>query len=460
MTAYLRTMGKQFTDPAGQPIRLRGIGLGGWMCMENFVTGYPGTESMMRAAVRKVLGDDLSLLFFDELLTAFFGAGDALLLADAGLNTLRIPVSYKHFEDDARPFQITEDGFRHLDRVIGLCADAGIYSVIDLHAVPGWQNQRWHCDNPTHLATFWDHPHFQDRVVHLWEVIADRYRDNRWVAGYNPMNEPGDESRQVVGPFYQRLVAAIRAADPHHILFLDGNTYSTEFGCFDAFGELPDNVVYVCHDYAPPGFAYGGPYPGYTRGTWHDRETVEQKFIQRSEFSRTTGTPVWVGEFGPVYNGDPGSDTQRLALLKDQLDIYREHDASWSLWTYKDIGLQGLVHAAANSAYLRRFEPVVMKKRRLATDAWGSDGVGPAEVTAGVQELIEREFPGFDPYPWGRWDWVKTLLNTITFAQPMVEEYAALLRGLDASALRELARSFALENCVVREPLRQLIANG
>jgi len=460
MTGYLRTTGKQFTDPAGQPVLLRGIGLGGWLCMENFVTGYPGTESMMRAAVRKVLGEDLSRLFFDELLDAFFQAGDARLLAGTGLNTLRIPVSYKHFEDDARPFQIKEDGFRQLDRVIGLCADAGLYSVIDLHAVPGWQNQRWHCDNPTQIATFWDHPHFQDRVVHLWEVIADRYRDNRWVAGYNPVNEPGDESRQVVGPFYQRLVAAIRAVDPHHILFLDGNTYSTEFGIFGVFGELPDNVVYVCHDYAPPGFAYGGPYPGHTRGAWHDRETVERKFLQRSEFSRTTGTPVWVGEFGPVYTGDPGRDTQRLALLNDQLGIYREHGASWSLWTYKDIGLQGLVHAAPDSAYLERFTPVVMKKRRLATDAWGSDGVGPADVTTAVQELIEREFPGFDPYPWGRWDWVKTLLNTITFAQPMVEEYAALLRGLDESALRQLARSFALENCVVREPLRQLLTNG
>jgi hypothetical protein len=329
-----------------------------------------------------------------------------------------------------------------------------------VHTVPGWQNQRWHCDNPPHVATFWDHPHFQDRVVHLWEAIADRYRDNPWVAGYNPVNEPGDESREVVGPFYQRLVAAIRAVDPHHILFLDGNTYSTEFDIFSLFGELPDNVVYVCHDYAMPGFAYGGAYPGHTRGTWHDKGTVEQKFLQRSEFSRTTGTPVWVGEFGPVYTGDPASDAQRLRLLADQLGIYRQHDASWSLWTYKDIGLQGLVHAAPESAYLGRFSPVVTKKGRLATDAWGSDGVGPAEVTTAVQDLIEREYAEFDPYPWGRWDWVKTLLNTITFAQPMVEEYAGLFRGLDESGLRELARSFALEDCVVREPLRQLVANG
>lgn len=28
-----------------RPVVLRGVGLGGWMNMENFITGYPGTES-------------------------------------------------------------------------------------------------------------------------------------------------------------------------------------------------------------------------------------------------------------------------------------------------------------------------------------------------------------------------------------------------------------------------------
>ena len=50
--------------------------------------------------------------------------------------------------------------------------------------------------------------------MHLWEAIADHYRGNPWVAGYNLLNEPSDESRSVVGPFYRRLVSAIRAVDP------------------------------------------------------------------------------------------------------------------------------------------------------------------------------------------------------------------------------------------------------
>ena len=48
---------------------------------------------------------------------------------------------------------------------------------LDLHAFPGYQNQHWHSDNPTHIAAFWQHPHFQDRVVNLWQAFATRYRD-------------------------------------------------------------------------------------------------------------------------------------------------------------------------------------------------------------------------------------------------------------------------------------------
>jgi len=297
------------------------------MNMENFITGYPANESTMRSAVREVLGEERYELFFDRLLTSFFGAADADLLAGIGTNCVRIPVNYHHFESDDRPLEIMDHGFRHLDRVIGLLGERGIYSVIDLHAVPGAQNQHWHSDNATHVAAFWQHRHFQDRVVHLWEAIADRYKDNPWVAGYNPLNEPGDVSGRVIGPFYDRLVKAVRAVDPAHVLFLDGNTYSTDFSIFR---EVYENTVFVCHDYALAGFAHGGPYPGYTRGEWCDRDQLEREFARRTAFQRETGTPIWVGEFGPVYTEDPALDEQRYQILRDQLEIFDAHEGARS----------------------------------------------------------------------------------------------------------------------------------
>ena len=145
---------------------------------------------------------------------------------------MRLPINQRHFEHDAAPFELLRAGFERLDGAIRACADAGLYSVIDLHAVPGCQNQHWHSDNPTHVAAFWQHPHFQDRVVHLWRALAERYRDEPAVAGYNLLNEPADPSGQVVGPFHDRLVAAVREVDPDHIVFVDGNTYSTDFSAF------------------------------------------------------------------------------------------------------------------------------------------------------------------------------------------------------------------------------------
>jgi endoglucanase len=439
----LRTRGTQIVDGRDHAVRLKGVNIGGWLNMENFVTGYAAGESMMRAAVLRVLGQEKYNLFFEQLLSSFYADADAAFLAETGLNCVRIPVNYRHLESDAKPFEIIEDGFRHLDRAIAAGGAHGVYSIIDLHALPGSQNQHWHSDNATHRALFWEHRHFQDRVVHLWEAIADRYKGNVWVAGYNLMNEPADESRAVVGPLYSRLAAAIRAVDPDHMLFLDGNTYSTEF---DVFDEPLDNAVYTLHDYVPAGLGRGGHYPG--------AAAAEQKFLERSAYARKTGTPLYVGEFAPIYTGDPSVDAVRRQILDDQLELYRRYDAGFATWMYKDLGRQGLTYARPASPYSTRVADFVAKKVRLGVDQWGSTGQESPEVTQPVQDLVAREFPGFDPYPWGRFDWVRTLLLNITFAQPMAHEYAELFRGLDDSELVALASSFAFADCTVRESLR------
>jgi endoglucanase len=177
----ITTSGSSFIGPDGEPLILRGVCLGGWLNMENFITGYAANESLMRAEVGKVLGEDRAAAFFERLLTRFFSDADAAFLAESGCNLVRIAIGYKHLEDDAHPFEIKADGFRHLDRAIDLLAQHGIYSIVDLHALPGSQNQHWHSDNPTHIAAFWQHRHFQDRVVHIWEAIALVYRVFRCV---------------------------------------------------------------------------------------------------------------------------------------------------------------------------------------------------------------------------------------------------------------------------------------
>lgn len=119
-TGILRTRGTEVVGEDGKPVVLRGTALGGWMNMENFITGYPGHESEHRAAMKKVLGQENYEFFFDKWLEYFFTDADAVFFASLGLNALRLPFNYRHFEDDMNPRVLKEEGFKHLDRVIDL----------------------------------------------------------------------------------------------------------------------------------------------------------------------------------------------------------------------------------------------------------------------------------------------------------------------------------------------------
>lgn len=452
--ALLKVSGSRLVNQSGEAVRLRGVGLGGWMNMENFITGYPGAEFQQRKALLGALGREGYDRFFTRFLDVFFTDADADYLASLGLNSVRIPFNYRHFEDDSAPFELKEEGFRRLDQAVEACARRGIYSILDLHALPGYQNQHWHSHNPTHWAHFWTQRQFQDRVVHLWEALAERYKDNPWVAGYNPINEPADAVGETLGPFYRRIEAAIRAIDPDHVLFLDGNRYSTQF---DQLGDPLPNTVYTAHDYALPGFADGGPYPGLSRGQYVDRAVIEKTFLARTQYMRETGTPIWVGEFGPVYTGVPELDEQRHRLLEDQLEIYRDYDASWALWTYKDIGLQGVVSVPADAPYIKRIAPVLEKKSRLGVDSWGSTDAGVRDILGSIESLFEREFPDFQPYPWGQKRWIHGLVRHVMLAEAMVGDFGARFVGVDPAAAEVLADSFRFEICEVRKPLAEAI---
>jgi len=117
---FLKIKGNEIVGADEQPVTLRGTSLGGWMNMENFITGYPANEENQRQAIRQVLGQSKYEFFFDRFLEYFFTEDDARFIASLGLNLLRLPVNYRHFEDDMRPFEIKEAGFKHLDRVVDI----------------------------------------------------------------------------------------------------------------------------------------------------------------------------------------------------------------------------------------------------------------------------------------------------------------------------------------------------
>lgn len=94
-----------------------------------------------------VLGPEKYKYFFDKFLEYFFTREDAKLLASLGLNCLRIPINHRHFMDDMSPSVIKQEGFALVDKIVDACASEGIYSILDMHTLPGGQNQVCICGN-------------------------------------------------------------------------------------------------------------------------------------------------------------------------------------------------------------------------------------------------------------------------------------------------------------------------
>jgi aryl-phospho-beta-D-glucosidase BglC (GH1 family) len=450
----LRVSGDQIINQQGDTVQLRGFGLGGMLHMENFIDGYPANEESMREGLKKVLGEKKYNLYFDTFYKNYFTEPDAEYIHSLGLNLVRIPINYRLFEDDMNPGVIKERAFEYLDRVIELCAKHRIYTIIDLHALPGCQNQHWHSDNPTHIASFWLYKDFQDRALHLWEVIAKHYKDQPWVAGYDLINEPADPSGEKLFPYYKRLLDAIRKIDPKHILFLEGDTYATDFS---KFTEVWDNVVYTNHDYAVPGFISGGDYPGYTNGKFYNKAALENDFLNKSEFMFSHHAPLWVGEFGPVYTGNPEKDEMRYQILKDQLAYYNKYKVSWCIWLYKDMGLQAIMHPKANSPYMKLSSAFLLKKDSLGADAWGSTDGNIRQVIEPLEELFKKEFPDYNPYPHGQQGQIALIVRHIMISQALVPEYCNLFKSLTEKELISLAESFRYENYVKRIRLEDIL---
>jgi aryl-phospho-beta-D-glucosidase BglC (GH1 family) len=451
---WLKVSGDKIVNQKGDTVCFRGFGLGGMLHMENFIDGYSGNEETMREGLKEVLGEEKYNLYFDQFVRNYFTEPDAEYVHSLGLNLIRIPINYHLFEDDMNPRVIKKAAFEHLDRVIELCAKYKIYTIIDLHALPGFQNHHWHSDNPTHKALFWQHKDFQDRALLLWEVIAQRYKNQPWVAGYDLINEPSNSEGEKVFNYYKRLRDAIRKIDPKHILFLEGNTYATDFKMFT---EVWDNVVYTNHDYAVPGFIQGGDYPGITDGRFINRDSLEHDFLKKSDFMFSKHVPLWVGEFGPVYTGNSVKDEMRYQILKDQLAYYKKYNVSWCIWLYKDLGLQAVIHQKENTPYMKLVSSFLVKKNLLGADEWGSTDKNIRQVMAPIEDLFKKELSSYNPYPFGTQSQINLLVRHMLIAEALVPEYCNLFKNLTKEELTALAQSFRFDNYVKRQRLEDIL---
>jgi hypothetical protein len=302
---FAHTQKTEIVDGNGKPLLLRGTSLGNWMVTEGYMwlfDGGPQSAREIEALVMELLGPERSEAFWKQYRENYVTRADIHLLHEAGFNSIRIPMHYKFFEtDDA-------EGIKLLDRVIEWCRQENIYVILDMHAAPGGQTGA-NIDDSYGYPWLYDSPKEQEHLVAIWTRMAKRYANNRTVIGYDLLNEPIPTYPALrplnpkLEPVYKKLTVAIRQVDKHHILFLGGAQWDTNFSVFGA--PFDSNTAYSLHKYWMP---------------------VEDKAIQPYiEFRDKYQVPIWLGESGE--NTDEWITQFRTLLEKNNI--------GWTFWPYK-----------------------------------------------------------------------------------------------------------------------------
>ena len=303
------------------------------------------------------------------------------------------------------------------------------------------------------------------------------------IAGYDVLNEPcannamGDYPWNVGSNYrpdfdrmnvvYRRLVKEIRKIDSRHIIFLEGDDYAKDFSGLEK--PFDDNLAYSSHNYTVPGFG-----PGRYPGTIHPRSAAaggaqdwdlakqERNFLdaEGTIFTQQHNVPLWVGEFGSVFNGPANESGDRLRALDDQIGIFEKNETHWTTWNYKDIGVMGMLTLDPSSPYMERISDLLRKKVALGTDDW-MKWLPPTPVKDATAQLADQIRQVVDdPQLDARLN-VRCMSQTLlcfytgTLMQPL---YASLFKGLSENELDHILSSFSAKQCVSNQGLVDVLS--
>lgn len=314
--AFVRIDGTDLVRPDGQKLFIRGTNLGNWLNPEGYMFGFSRTNSphMIDLMLRQAVGPDDADDFWQRFKESYITREDIRFIASTGANTIRLPFNYRIFTDeDYMGLKASQDGFARVDELVEWCREEGLYLILDMHDAPGGQTGD-NIDDSYGYPWLFESEASQRLFCDIWRSIAERYRDETTILGYELLNEPiapyfdnVDQLNARLKEVYRMGVEAIREVDDNHIILLGGAQWNGNFTPLDGC-NFDDKIMYTCH-------RYGG-------GTSAD---AIRSFI---DFRDRTGRPMYMGEIG--HN--------TYEWMSEFCRTMQQNDIGYTFWPYKKIG--------------------------------------------------------------------------------------------------------------------------
>jgi endoglucanase len=215
------------------PVQLTGVNLGSLMVMEGWMCPMDSGSLPDNYSVIQELDNRFGVAAEQSMIqcyqTNWITTADLQNIKNAGFNCVRVPVWWGDFytlSSYGANSGWRSDAFTELDWIVNTCASLGLYVVIDMHGVVGGQSTSMDCGQQNQNA-YWNNVNYQGDTAWMWWQIANHYKGNATVAGYDLINEPdGAPSTSAVWTAYNGLYNSIRSADPGHMIIMEDT-----FGC-------------------------------------------------------------------------------------------------------------------------------------------------------------------------------------------------------------------------------------
>jgi hypothetical protein len=310
---FVQVAGTGLVDGAGQPLLLRAMDLGDWFLPEGYMWGFSGPRGdrarRIEQRVQELIGATAAAAFWQAWRDTFVTEDDIARMHDLGFNAVRVALSARMLMPEGQT-AFDEAGFGYVERLVKWCRAHGVYVVFDMHAAPGGQTGTNIDDDINDQPELFTTPDDQTRLTTLWTEIARRYAASTTVVGYDLLNEPiapmFSSFNAQLWPTYQRLGAAIRSVDGHHILIVEGAAWANDWSTLGA--PFDPQLVYSFHKY------------------WDDPSvgSIQGYLDGRAKWNR----PLWAGEIG---ENDP-------TWYKAAFPMLEKSNVGWGFWTWKKLG--------------------------------------------------------------------------------------------------------------------------
>ena len=312
---FLHTQGQDIVNENGEKVLLRGVGLGNWLLPEGYMWNF-GTNYDRPRRIEKLVGDligpEQAKHFWGEYRRNYIAEEDIERISELGYNSVRPALNSRLFVREGNVPDYSDEGFAVLDNLIKWCKANGVYIIIDMHAAIGGQTGQNIDDSADDKPELFVERKYQDELVELWKAIAQRYKDEPTVAGYDLLNEPLPKNtgaakayKAQLEPLYQRLTKAIRVVDSRHIIIVEGADWANDWSVFTK--PFDPNMVYQFHYYC-----------------WDNPSTLKS-IKPYLDYRTRLNAPIWVGETGERDD----------AIYWATTEYFEANNIGWSFWPWK-----------------------------------------------------------------------------------------------------------------------------